>query len=72
MTRRMIGTLLVIAGIILFAIGMHDAHSFGERVSKFFNGRFTDAVVWEIVGGALIALAGVIIAIAPARRNEKT
>lgn len=56
--QRLLGAALLVAGVILFVIGMNASHSAADRWSNFFTGHFTDATVWYIVGGAITGLLG--------------
>ena len=56
-TNRVIGLVLLLAGIALFIVGMNASDSFGDQFVKTFTGHFTDKTSGYIIGG----LAGVII-----------
>ncbi|MBC8095497.1 MAG: DUF3185 family protein [Akkermansiaceae bacterium] len=49
---------LLIGGIILLIFGITAADSFSSDVSKFFTGSPTDKAVWMMVGGVVLAVAG--------------
>ena len=57
-TQRIGGIVLLVAGIILFIVGMNASHSAANRWSNFFTGHFTDATMWYILGGIVSAVAG--------------
>jgi len=57
--QRILGTVLLVVGIILLIIGMNASHSVSDQVSQTFTGRFTQPTMWYIVGGIASALLGV-------------
>jgi uncharacterized membrane protein len=57
--QRIVGIVLVVAGIVLFIIGMNASDSLADRASNFFTGHFTDATMWYIIGGIVMALGGI-------------
>jgi len=62
------GIVLIVAGIALFIVGLNASDSVADRMSNFFTGRFTDKTVWYMVGGGVIAIAGVALATLGSRR----
>jgi hypothetical protein len=56
--QRIIGLVLLIAGIALLVTGIIRTDSFGEQASKFFTGSFSDKAMWQIVGGIVLILVG--------------
>ena len=59
---RIVGIILMILGVILFIIGLNASDSIADRMSNFFTGRFTDTTVWYMVGGAVLAIGGGMLA----------
>jgi hypothetical protein len=59
--QRILGTVLLVVGVILLIIGMNASHSVSDQVSHTFTGRFTQATTWYIVGGIASALLGVLL-----------
>jgi hypothetical protein len=59
--QRIIGIALLVAGAILFIMGMNASDSLADRWSNFFTGHFTDTTVWYLVGGAASAAVGFIM-----------
>ena len=59
--QRILGTVLLVVGVILLIIGMNASHSVSDQVSQTFTGRFTQATTWYIVGGIASALLGVLL-----------
>jgi hypothetical protein len=66
--QRIGGIILVVAGVVLFIVGMNASHSVADRWSNFFTGHFTDATVWYIVGGIASAVAGLMLSVFGGRR----
>ena len=59
--QRILGTVLLVVGVIVLIIGMNASHSVSDQVSQTFTGRFTQATTWYIVGGIASALIGVVM-----------
>ena len=59
--QRMLGIVLLVAGVILLVVGLNTSHSVADRWSNFFTGHFTDATVWYIVGGAASGVVGLML-----------
>lgn len=70
-SKRMIGTVLVVVGIILLVIGMNTSHSVADQVTKTFTGRFTDATTWYIIAGIAAALFGGMLALSGGERGRR-
>ena len=51
---------LFVAGIVLTVVGVNATNSFGSDVSRFFTGSPTDKAVWMLVGGLVMAVAGLV------------
>ena len=60
-TQPIAGIILLVAGIVLFVIGMNASDSFADRWSNFFTGHFTDTTVWYMVGGIAAAVCGLVL-----------
>lgn len=56
--NRIISLTLLIVGIALLIFGVGASESFSSDVSNFFTGMPTDKAVWMLVGGAVLAIAG--------------
>lgn len=67
--QRIGGIVLLVAGVILFIVGMNASDSVADRFSNFFTGHFTDATVWYIIGGAAAAVVGLLLAIFAGRKS---
>jgi len=59
--RLIVGVVLLVAGVILFVIGLNASDSFADRWSNFFTGHYTDATVWYMVGGGALAALGLVL-----------
>lgn len=59
--QRIVGTVLLVVGVILLFIGMNASHSISDQVSQTFTGRFTQATTWYILGGIASALLGLLL-----------
>jgi len=66
--QRIGGMLLLAAGVILFLIGMNASDSLADSWSNFFTGHFTDATVLYILGGVVLAVAGLMGVLFAGRR----
>ncbi|MFA7236051.1 MAG: DUF3185 family protein [Phycisphaeraceae bacterium] len=67
--QRIFGTILLVAGVILFIIGLSASDSVADRWSNFFTGHYTDATVWYMVGGIGLAVAGLMMGLFGGRGN---
>jgi uncharacterized membrane protein HdeD (DUF308 family) len=66
--KKPLGFALLIGGVILLIFGFQASESFGSEVSKMFSGNPTDKSMWMIIGGAVAAVVGLLLALVPARR----
>jgi hypothetical protein len=69
--NRIIGSLLLAAGIVLLILGISAMDSFSSQVSKFFTGSPTDRAVWLTIGGVVAISAGGISAFWPSRSSVR-
>lgn len=60
-SQRILGALVLVAGIALFSFGFQASQGAGEQVFETFAGRFTDSTTWYLIGGAAVALCGVLL-----------
>ena len=61
--QRILGVVLLVAGVILLIVGMNASHSVADQVSTTFTGRFTQATTWYIVGGIGVGLLGLLMTV---------
>ena len=69
--RRMIrawGIALLVGGIILVVFGLNESNSFSSDVNRVFTGNPSDRSMWMLVGGAVAAVAGLVMTL----RRSKT
>jgi hypothetical protein len=59
--QRIIGLVLLILGIVLVIIGINASRTFGDQVSNFFTGRFSDTTMWYIIGGIASGIVGLVL-----------
>lgn len=59
--HKILGILLIVGGVALFGFGFQASQGAGEQVYETFAGRFTDSTTWYLVGGAAVALCGLLI-----------
>ena len=69
-SQRIIGAVLLIAGVILLISGMNASGSVADRFSNFFTGHFTDNTSWFILGGIVVGLAGLSMVLFGSRTNN--
>ena len=60
-TQKIIGILLIVGGAALFVFGYQASQSVSEQVFETFAGRFTESTTWYLIGGAGLALFGVVL-----------
>ena len=54
---------LLVGGVILIVLGFNASNSFESDVNRFFTGNPTDKAMWMLVGGAVAAVAGLVMTI---------
>ena len=59
--QRIIGVVLLVAGVTLLIVGMNASHSVADQVSNTFTGRFTRETAGYIIGGGAAALLGLLM-----------
>lgn len=57
-SQKIMGVVLLIAGVALLVVGVNASHSLADQVSNTFTGHFTDATTWYILGGVGCGVAG--------------
>jgi hypothetical protein len=57
-SQRVLGIVLLVVGVILFAMGLNATDSVTESVSEGLTGKYTDKTTWYLVGGVAMALVG--------------
>jgi succinate dehydrogenase/fumarate reductase cytochrome b subunit len=61
--QRVAGMILLVVGIVLFIVGLNASDSFADQWSNFFTGQFTDATMWYIIGGVVMAVVGLMLVV---------
>lgn len=59
---------LLVGGVILIVLGVNASNSFSSDVNRFFTGNPTDKAVWMLVGGAVAAIAGLMMTLRGSKR----
>ncbi len=59
--KKIIGIVLIVAGLILLYFGWGEYDSFASEVSETFTGSPTDNAVWYLTGGAAATLGGLLM-----------
>lgn len=68
MSQRLLGIILLVAGILLLAFGINASDSVADTLSEGFTGKFTDSTMWYLIGGAALAVAGAALAFSGGRK----
>lgn len=58
--NRGISIALLVVGVILLVFAWQSSQSLASDVSETIHGTPTDRTVWYLVGGALLAIAGLV------------
>ena len=64
-----ISAALMVGGIILLILGWNEHQSAGSEISKFFTGNPTDRAMWMLIGGAVLAVLGLVGLLRGSRRS---
>lgn len=70
MAPRVLGLVLLVVGVILFAFGLNASDSVADSVKEGITGRYTDKTMWYLIGGAALAIAGAGTALFGGRRSS--
>jgi drug/metabolite transporter (DMT)-like permease len=65
---RILGIVLLVAGVILLFFGWQASGSLVEDVHESMTGRFTDETMRYFIGGGVAAVAGLLLTLFGARR----
>jgi hypothetical protein len=60
-TRRVVGIVLLVVGVLLLFFGWQATGSMGEQMHETFTGRFSDGTMWYLIGGAASAVGGLVL-----------
>ncbi len=58
--NKIISIILLVAGIIMIVFGFQASDSIGSSFSRLFTGTPTDKAVWLLIGGAVLAVVGLV------------
>jgi hypothetical protein len=58
--NRSISIVLLVAGITLMVFGFQASDSIGSSFSRLFTGTPTDKSIWLLIGGAVLAVVGLV------------
>ena len=67
--NNIVGLAIFALGVVLLIFGFNESHSVSSDVSRVFTGNPTDRSIWFIVGGAVAAILGLVLAVRGARRS---
>ena len=68
--NRPVSLILLVVGIILVIYGINASTSVGSDVSRAVTGTPTDKSMWLLIGGAVIAIVGLVGALRGRSRIE--
>ena len=57
---RAISLAILVGGIVLLIYGIIAADSLSSDISRFFTGSPTDKSIWMMIGGAVLAVGGLV------------
>lgn len=69
-TQRIAGLILVVAGIVLFVVGVNASDSLADRWSNFFTGHVTNETALYLIGGVIAAVIGLGMLAIPGRTTH--
>jgi Protein of unknown function (DUF3185) len=58
---RIVGVLILLAGLTLLALGYRGSHSAFEQLSYRFSGNFTEQTMWYLVTGVAAVAGGIFL-----------
>lgn len=65
--QRIIGIVLLVAGLVLLYFGWQSSESVGEQVHETMTGRYSDETMWYLIGGAVASVGGLLLALVGGR-----
>jgi len=67
---RVLGVLLLVAGIVLIIMGIVASRSLADNLSTVFRGRLTNQTLWFILGGVASAVVGLLLTLGVIGRSR--
>jgi len=58
--NRIVGIVLLVAGVVLLVLGLNASDSLASDFSRFFTGSPTDKAIWLLIAGVVSAVLGLI------------
>ncbi len=72
MSPRILGIMLLVAGLALLAFGLNATDSVTDSVKEGFTGRYTDKTMWYLIGGGALAVGGAVLAMRGGGKSSLT
>jgi len=60
---RIVGVLLLVAGVVLIIVGVAASRSLADSLSSTFRGQFTQNTTLYLVGGIASAVVGLVLTV---------
>lgn len=62
-TNKLIGIILLVLGGVLIYFGLNATESPTEEIAEAVTGRYTDKTMYYLIGGAVSAVLGLVLAL---------
>lgn len=59
--KKLSGIVLLVLGVVLLLVGFNATEAPVEEVTEAFTGRYSDATMLYLIGGAVAALVGLVL-----------
>ncbi|MBL8669238.1 MAG: DUF3185 family protein [Alphaproteobacteria bacterium] len=60
---RLAGIAILAVGVVLLIVGFRSSEAPVDQISNALTGRYTDRTMWYMVGGAVAAVVGGVLAV---------
>jgi len=70
-TGRILGVILLVAGVVLIVVGANASRSLADNLSTVFTGGLTQRTTWYIFGGIAMAAVGLLLTIGVIGRSRQ-
>lgn len=57
--RRILGLILLVAGVLLVCFGVNATQNVNEKVTEQVTGQFSNTTLWYIIGGSITSVLGI-------------